>query len=66
MLADTTITTNAAIYLFYQREGLVRGSGAFETTAAIKAGQAVRAEIQKSALPNPQSLIPNKITSPAA
>jgi len=47
VLGDPTITTNAAMHLFYVREGVVRSSGAFETAAAVEAGRAVRVEIQK-------------------
>ena len=43
VLAEPTITTNSAMYLFYLRRGLVRTSGAFETSAAIEAGRIVRA-----------------------
>jgi hypothetical protein len=47
VLGNPTIKTNAAMHLFYVREGVVRGSSAFETAAAVEAGTAVRAELQK-------------------
>jgi plastocyanin len=47
VLGNPRITTNAAMHLFYVREGVVRGSGAFETPAAVEAGKAVRAEVWK-------------------
>ena len=41
VLDNPTVTTNTAMYLFYQRQGVVRAIGSFETTAAIDAGRAV-------------------------
>ena len=49
VLDNPTVTTNAAMYLFYQRQGVVRAIGSFETTAAIDAGRAVSAELQRYA-----------------
>ena len=46
VLDNRTVTTNAALHLFYVRHGVVRGSGVFETAAAVKAGIAVREEIR--------------------
>jgi hypothetical protein len=47
VIGNETVTSNAALHTFYQREGIVRGSGAFETAAAVKAGQLVRQEMQR-------------------
>jgi hypothetical protein len=47
VLGNPTIRTNAAMYLFYVREGIVRGWGAFETAAAVEAGSAVREELRR-------------------
>lgn len=49
VLGDPTITSNATMYLFYERHGLRRGS-AFETDAAIQAGNDVRDEIRRPAV----------------
>jgi hypothetical protein len=47
VIGNETVTSNAALHTFYQREGFVRGSGAFETAAAVEAGHVVRQEIQR-------------------
>ena len=46
VLDDASVTTNARMFLFYQRIGY-RGTGSgMETTAAVTAGNDVRAEVQ--------------------
>ena len=44
VLADSSLKTTEAIFLFYVREGVTMGS-TFETTAAVKAGDAVKSEV---------------------
>jgi hypothetical protein len=44
VLNDRAVTSNRAIYFFYQREG-TSGSGRFETAAAVQAGSQVFAEL---------------------
>jgi hypothetical protein len=48
ILSNTKMRNSAAMYLFFSRHGWQVGSGrgAFETTAATKAGNAVREEIR--------------------
>ena len=46
VLSDPTVTNADAMYFFYRREGSMRGA-AFETRAAIDAGNAVRRELRK-------------------
>ena len=46
IFAEPRVTTREAMYFFYQREGTTQGR-AFETRAAIKAGDAVRRELRK-------------------
>jgi hypothetical protein len=47
VLGALAVTSRAAMYFFYTREGSIGSSGAFETTAAIHAGMAVRDEVRK-------------------
>lgn len=49
VLGDPTVTTNAAMYFFYERKGRRRGS-VFETNAAISAGDSVRREVRRPVL----------------
>jgi hypothetical protein len=48
ILSNARVRNSAAMYLFYSRHGwqVGNGRGAFETTAATKAGNAVREEIR--------------------
>jgi hypothetical protein len=46
VLGERAVTSGAAMYLFYRREGSMGTTGAFETAAAIKAGDTVRAEMK--------------------
>jgi hypothetical protein len=41
------VTTWAAMFIFYTRQGLIGTAGAFETVAAVRAGEAVRAELRE-------------------
>lgn len=50
VLSNPGVTTSAAMYIFYRREGLGRPAGTFETAAAIEAGDAVHAELRQEAL----------------
>ena len=47
VLDDRTLTTSDAVFQFYSREGTMTDR-AFETTAAIEAGHAVRNEVGSS------------------
>ena len=48
VLSDRTVTSNVAMFFFYQRTGRPHPKHlAFETDAAIQAGEAVRNEIRK-------------------
>jgi hypothetical protein len=42
----TSIKSNADLFFFYQRIGYPGTRNAFETTAAVNAGNAVRAEVR--------------------
>jgi hypothetical protein len=44
VLSNVTLTSTAAVYLFYSREGS-KSEDSFETTAAIKTGNTVRNEV---------------------
>ena len=46
VLGARSVTSSAAMFLFYRREGSKQTSGAFETIAAVEAGDAVHAEVQ--------------------
>ena len=46
VLGARAVTSSAAMFLFYRREGSMGTTGAFETAAAVKAGDAVRAEVK--------------------
>ena len=48
VLGDSTVVSNASMYLFYSRVGSTGTQSTFETKAAVEAGDAVRAEVQKS------------------
>ena len=45
VLGERTVTNQAAMYFFYSRVGQ-NGGKAFETAAAVEAGEAVRAEVR--------------------
>ena len=48
VLSDRSVTSGAAMYFFYVRTARPRGKRlAFETDAAIEAGEAVRTEARK-------------------
>jgi hypothetical protein len=47
VLSDRTVTSGFAMYHFYLREGTHSMGLAFETDAAIEAGDAVRTEVRK-------------------
>jgi hypothetical protein len=47
VLSSPIVTDTKALYLFYQRVGIRAGS-VFETAAAVRAGNAVRAEVRRS------------------
>jgi hypothetical protein len=47
VLAERSVTNSAAMFFFYMRDGVMRG-GAFETQAAIDAGDAVRSQVRRS------------------
>ena len=49
---DSSVTSNAAMFMFYDRVASHRTGRAFETTAATNAGNEVRAEVQKYARTN--------------
>lgn len=49
VLSSPIVTNTRALYLFYQRNGIRAGS-AFETAAAVRAGNDVRAEVRRSML----------------
>lgn len=48
ILNDPAVTDSAAMYRFYTREARRRLGGGFETAAAVKAEQAVHAEMRSS------------------
>jgi hypothetical protein len=50
VLGDPTVTSNAAMYFFYERTGRRGMESSFETTAAVEAGQAVRSEVRQPKL----------------
>ena len=47
VLSSPIVTNTKALYLFYQRNGIRTGS-IFETAAAVRAGNDVRAEVRRS------------------
>jgi hypothetical protein len=47
VLGDPTVTSNAAMYFFYTRTGRRGTTSAFETNAAVEAGNAVRNEVRR-------------------
>jgi hypothetical protein len=47
VLGDPTVTSRAALFFFYKREGYTGLTGTFETKAAVEAGDAVRSEVRK-------------------
>jgi len=47
VLSSPVVTNTRALYLFCQRNGIRAGS-VFETAAAVRAGNAVRAEVRRS------------------
>jgi hypothetical protein len=47
VLSSPVVTNTRALYLFYQRNGIRTGS-VFETAAAVRAGNEVRAEVRRS------------------
>jgi hypothetical protein len=47
VLSSPIVTNTNALYLFYQRNGIRTGS-VFETAAAVRAGNEVRAEVRRS------------------
>jgi len=51
VLSHASITSGSAMILLYNKEGAKEG-GHFETDAAIKAGRAVRAELEASDIVN--------------
>jgi hypothetical protein len=59
VLSDPAVVSTATIYLFYRRAGMDGRTGRFETAAAIAAGDAVRADLQRRSVgrvrrdPNP-------------
>lgn len=50
VLGSPIVTSTRALYLFYQRNGTRAGS-VFETAAAVRAGNDVRAEVRRSMFP---------------
>lgn len=50
VLGDPTVTSNAAMYLFYRRAGRCGTASSFETLAAVEAGDAVRSEVRRTPL----------------
>jgi hypothetical protein len=51
VLGEPTVTSNAAMYLFYKRIGQRGTRSAFETRDAFEAGEAVRAEVRRALRP---------------
>ena len=49
VLSSPIVSNTKALYLFYQRNGIRTGS-VFETAAAVRAGNDVRAEVRRSML----------------
>jgi hypothetical protein len=47
VLSDRNVTSRASLYFFYRREGYTGLTGTFETKAAVEAGDAVKAEVDK-------------------
>ena len=47
VLGARAVTSSGTMFVFYLREGSMRASGAFETFAAVKAGNAARAEVRE-------------------
>jgi hypothetical protein len=47
VLSDRTVTSGFAMYYFFLRQGSLSQGLAFETDAAIEAGEAVRTEVRK-------------------
>jgi hypothetical protein len=50
VLSNSKVTDTSALYFFYERNGTRRGN-TFETAAAIRAGNDVRAEVRRSEFP---------------
>jgi hypothetical protein len=58
ILSDSNVRTRNGMYSYYSRRGRrARGPTAFETTAAIHAGDAVRAEIQRAFATEPSATV---------
>jgi hypothetical protein len=49
VLADPSVTSNAAMYFFYARTALRGSKSSFETKAAVQAGNTVRDEVRRRA-----------------
>jgi hypothetical protein len=47
VLSDSTVASSGAIYFFYQRIGAT-SAGRFETLAAVKTGDTIRAEVRRA------------------
>jgi hypothetical protein len=47
VLSNPRVTNYSTMFFFYQREGIAGFSGAFETQAAVEAGDAVGAEVRE-------------------
>jgi hypothetical protein len=50
VLGAPTVTSNAAMYFFYERIGRRGTNSSFETEAAVEAGHAVRSEVRRTGL----------------
>ena len=48
VLGEPSVTSGSAMYFFYSRIGTHGTKDAFETTAAVEAGMAVRQEVRNS------------------
>ena len=48
VLSNRSLKTGTAMYFFYRLTGTSLGRGAFETTAAVETGQAVRKQLRSS------------------
>ena len=49
VLNAPAVTSRATMFAFYRREGRIETNGAFETVAAVKAGDAVHGDCENSA-----------------
>ena len=47
VLGDPTVTSNAAMFFFYERRGRRGTKSSFETAAAVETGDAVRSEVRR-------------------